>query len=84
MTGRIAFAVMFALLTAIPSMIAAAQPPTGETRAGMCEEFSGLTYGFCVALCEARQCDLQPASDERCAVLRRGFDRASGGVHPPC
>lgn len=84
MTRRIALAVMFALLSAIPSMIAAAEPSADATRAGMCEEFSGLAYGFCVALCEARECDLQPASDQRCAVLRRGFDRASGGIQPPC
>jgi len=61
-------------------------PPAGadETRAGMCAEYSGLAQGFCVALCEARECDLRPSDDERCAILRRGFERASGGVRAPC
>jgi hypothetical protein len=50
----------------------------------MCHDFPGLAFGFCVALCEARECDRQPPGDERCGVLRRGFDRATGGVEPPC
>ncbi len=50
----------------------------------MCSEFSGVTLGFCVALCEARQCDLRPQDDGRCTTLRRGFERASGGLTPPC
>ena len=45
MTGRIAFAfLMLSLLSATPS-IAAAEPATDETRAGMCEEFTGVAYG---------------------------------------
>jgi hypothetical protein len=60
------------------------EPGLDETRAGMCEAFSGVAFGFCVALCEARQCDLQPPDDARCLTLRRGFDRVTGGVQPPC
>ena len=76
--------VLALLLTAKPAISATPEPGTGETRAGMCDEFSGVAFGFCVALCEARECDRQPAGDQRCAVLRRGFDRATGGVQPPC
>lgn len=85
MAEKIARAFMFVLLfSSMPSVAATSEPVTNEPRAGMCEAFSGLAYGFCVALCEARECDLQPAGDERCTVLRRGFDRASGGLQPPC
>ena len=85
MIHKIALAMLFALLsfTTLPAA-ATVETSTDETRAGLCEEFSGLAFGFCVALCEARQCDLRPVDDERCAVLRRGFDRATGGVDAPC
>ena len=72
------------LLAAAPSGGVVRQEASGETRAGMCGEFSGLAFGFCVALCEARECDLQSIDDDRCAVLRRGFERATGGLEPPC
>jgi hypothetical protein len=71
------------LLIATPSGATSPQP-VAATRAGMCEHFSGLAFGFCVALCEARECDQQSTGDERCGVLRRGFDRATGGLEPPC
>ena len=69
---------------AMPSRAATLQTEADESRAAMCAEFSGVALGFCVALCEARQCDLRPDDDERCAILRRGFERASGGLLPPC
>jgi hypothetical protein len=83
MTRMIAVTLTLAFLfIAVP---ASAEPqPLTETRAGMCHDFPGLAFGFCVALCEARECDRQPPGDERCGVLRRGFDRATGGVEPPC
>jgi hypothetical protein len=85
MIRTMAIASTFALLlAAAPSSGAPLKPAADETRAGMCGDFSGLAFGFCVALCEARECDLQPPDDERCAVLRRGFERATGGVEPPC
>ena len=86
MLGKITIALTVALLftAAAPSAAAERQPGTDERRAGMCENFSALPFAFCVALCEARECDLQPSDDERCAVLRRGFERASGGLPPPC
>lgn len=85
MTDKIALALIFALLSfATPSAAVTQDTGTDETRAGMCENFSGLAFGICVALCEARECDLQPLDDERCAILRRGFDRASGGLQAPC
>ena len=55
-----------------------------EARAGMCEAYDGLAFTFCVALCEARQCDLVGADDGTCALLRRGFARASAGAAAPC
>jgi len=74
------------LLLSIAPLSAGAEPETArdDSRAGMCEDFPGLAFAFCVALCEARQCDLQPPDDARCAVLRRGFERASGGRQLPC
>jgi len=85
MVRMIAIASTFAFfLVAAPSSGVMLQPATDETRAGMCEDFSGLAFGFCVALCEARECDLQPLDDKRCAVLRRGFERTTGGIEPPC
>ena len=85
MKARIAIALVFAVSLALGRTVAdAREPGTDEARAGICEAFTGVTFGFCVALCEARECDRQPADDERCEVLRRGFDRVSGGVAPPC
>ena len=55
-----------------------------DERAGMCAAFDGVSFAFCVALCEARECDLRAVADERCVILRRGFARATGGVPPPC
>jgi len=77
--------VLIALLLLIaPTRALTLQAEADETRAGMCAEYSGLAQGFCVALCEARECDLRPNDDERCAILRRGFERASGGLPAPC
>jgi hypothetical protein len=76
--------VLIAMLLLAAPMRARSLPEPDETRAGMCAEFSGLALGFCVALCEARQCDLRPNDDERCAILRRGFERASDGLPAPC
>jgi len=55
-----------------------------EERAGMCDAYDGLAFTFCVALCEARACDLLDTDDVRCALLRDGFATASGGGTPPC
>jgi hypothetical protein len=57
---------------------------TGDARAGMCDAFDGLAFTFCVALCEARECDLLGADDNRCMLLRRGFARTSDGGAAPC
>jgi hypothetical protein len=84
---RLALAIVFALAlaaVAVPSNAPADEPGTDELRAGMCEGFDGLSFVFCVALCEARECDRQEPGDERCAVLARGFASASGGMTPPC
>ena len=85
MAGKLMIALVLMLLSgARPAVSATRGPGTDETRASMCDQFSGVAFGFCVALCEARECDLQPADDQRCAVLRRGFDRVTGGIQPPC
>ena len=72
------------LLLVAPTRALTPPAEADETRAGMCAEYPGLAQAFCVALCEARECDLRPNDDERCAILRRGFERASGGVRAPC
>ena len=84
---RRAFAIGLAL-----AIVAASAPPrasadavgTDETRAGMCDGFEGLPFVFCVAMCEARECDRLPASDERCAVLADGFASVAKGAMLPC
>lgn len=57
---------------------------TDETRAGMCDEFDGLPYVFCVAMCEARECDRLAPGDERCEALADGFASVTNGAAPPC
>ena len=76
------FAVAFLLLTlSIPG-----RPVRGDAddRAGMCDAFDGVAFTFCVAFCEARECDSAPLGDERCEVILRGFTRVTGGATPPC
>lgn len=62
----------------------ALEPGTDHSRAGMCEEFDGLSFLFCVAMCEARECDRQPSGDDRCEILARGFANVSNGAAAPC
>jgi hypothetical protein len=79
----IVLALAFACI-AVPSATAGEEPGTNELRAGMCDGFDGLPFVFCVALCEARECDRQDPSDERCALLARAFATATDGMVPPC
>jgi hypothetical protein len=65
-----------------PRVPLALQPD--DTRAGMCDAFDGLAFTFCVALCEAHECDLLGTDDSTCALLRRGFARTSDGAAAPC
>jgi hypothetical protein len=88
---RRASAIVFACALLISSPPAHAVDPGDlasdvelELRAGMCDAFEGLSFTFCVALCEARACDRRDAADERCSLLRRGFARVAGGANPPC
>jgi hypothetical protein len=86
---RVAVAIALALalaFVAVPPRAAAEAEELGtdELRAGMCDAYDGLSFVFCVALCEARECDRQAAADERCAILARGFANATGGMTPPC
>jgi len=84
---RVALAIVFALsLTHVvaTTRVAAGDLGTDETRAGMCEDFEGLPFVFCVAMCEARECDRLPPGDERCETLARGFAAVTNGASPPC
>ena len=84
---RVALAIGFALalaLGSLPPSVQALEPGTDEGRAGMCEDFDGLSFVFCVAMCEARECDRQPVGDERCEILAQGFASASHGAVAPC
>jgi len=84
---RLALAIAFALaLTCAPASTIAAddEPGTDESRAGMCEDFQGLPFVFCVAMCEARECDRQAPGDERCAILAAGFATVTNGAKSPC
>lgn len=84
---RSALAIVFALaMTCLsgPVSSAAIEPGTDEARAGMCEDFDGLSFVFCVAMCEARECDRQPAGDDRCELLAKGFANVSNGAVAPC
>lgn len=64
--------------------VGAAARGDGDERAGMCDAFDGVAFTFCVAVCEARECDLATPGDERCATMLRGFARVTGGATPPC
>jgi hypothetical protein len=82
---RFSLAILAALLLLGSGAPAVAfEPGTDDARAGMCDRFGGVAFTFCVAYCEARECDRQPLSDERCMALRRGFDRVAEGILPPC
>ena len=78
----ILFASAFLVLPLVPPHAQEILPD--DDRAGMCDAFEGLSFTFCVALCEARECDLLAADDARCALLRRGFERAAAGAILPC
>jgi hypothetical protein len=84
---RLALAIAFALaLICAPASTIASndEPGTDDSRAGMCEEFEGLPFVFCVAMCEARECDRQAPGDERCAILAAGFATVTNGATSPC
>ena len=72
----------------VPPLPETARAPSAllvdDTRAGMCDAFDGLAFTFCVALCEARECDLLDADDHTCTLLRRGFARTADGAAAPC
>jgi hypothetical protein len=73
----------FLSTSAVPNASAAALG-TDDARAGMCDDFDGLPFVFCVAMCEARECDRMPAGDERCDALADGFASVTNGAVPPC
>jgi hypothetical protein len=73
-----------ACLVAAPLAAQQNDAVTAVKRDGVCDGFDGLAFAFCVAICEARECHRQPPYDERCATLRSGFDRVTGGQSAPC
>lgn len=84
---RRALAILFASLLLIPLLslrLDAEVAAPDEGRAGMCAEYDGIPFAFCVAICEARQCDRLGSGDDRCTILQRGFRRVAGVDPPPC
>jgi hypothetical protein len=81
-TGAIVSALAFVILTMSPPAVTPRN--AAADRAGMCDAYDGVAFTFCVAYCEARECDTVPIGDERCALIRRGFARVTGGATPPC
>ena len=84
---RSALAIVFALILTISLLVSPAvslEPGQDETRAGMCADFDGLPFVFCVAMCEARECDRQPVGDDRCELLAKGFASVTNGAVAPC
>jgi hypothetical protein len=82
---RFSVAILAALLLlSWGTPVGAFEPGTDDARAGLCNSFAGVAFTFCVALCEARECDRQPVGDDRCMALSRGFERATDGAVPPC
>lgn len=84
---RRAFAIVLSLALLLP--VAALATPSDdlgsdESRAGMCDDFDGLPFVFCVAMCEARECDRLGSDDDRCALLAEGFATTTHGAPPPC
>jgi hypothetical protein len=77
-------AMVLALIVRIATAADVAIPGTDPSRAGWCAAYDGLAFTFCVAYCEARECDRAPVGDERCAIIRRGFGRVTDGDAPPC
>jgi hypothetical protein len=63
-----------------------ASTPDGETPAeeDVCDEFSGASYGLCVAYCEAMDCDEDPNADETaCERVSERFQAKSGELDAP-
>ncbi len=84
---RRALAIVLSLALLLPVAALAAPSDvlgTDESRAGMCDDFDGLPFVFCVAMCEARECDRLAPNDDRCATLARGFASVTKGAAPPC
>jgi hypothetical protein len=83
---RATFAVILvsAMALAMPTRAAGPLVELPASRAGMCDAYDGLAFTFCVALCEARECDRRASDDARCALLARGFARMTRGGVAPC
>lgn len=85
MRRALAIAFSLALIVLFASPVArAGDLGTDDARAGMCDDFDGLPFVFCVAMCEARECDRLSPDDDRCEALARGFASVTNGAVPPC
>jgi hypothetical protein len=83
---RRALAIVFAsaLVAVVVRPAWSDEPAPSDDRAGMCDAYEGVSFTFCVAYCEARDCDVLAADDARCALLRRGFESTTGDTALPC
>lgn len=73
----------FSVLLTAPTL---AKTPDGETPAeeDVCDEYSGASYGLCVAYCEAMDCDEDPNADETaCERVSERFQVKSGESDAP-
>ena len=84
MRATFALILVSAMALAMPTRAAGPLVAPPPSRAGMCDAYDGLAFTFCVALCEARECDRRAPDDARCALLARGFARMSRGAVAPC
>ena len=75
------------MFTALLIGVSFASTPDGETPAveSVCDDFSGASYGLCVAYCEATDCDTDEAKadDNACDTLHAKFVKHAG-EEPPC
>jgi len=78
---RLIAGVLLCAAVLVPPCLAAEPKSVGSA---ICDGYDGLPFAFCVAICEARECHRQPAYDKRCATLRSGFGRVTGGQSAPC
>ena len=73
------------LLSVTLSGVAYAQTFDGTTPAEEvdCDQYSGASYGLCVAYCEAQDCDVN-TTQPSCDSLRKNFQKKTGSSTFPC
>ncbi len=84
------FVFVLVVLIGLVAAPAVAQTADGQTPAEetVCDDagLTGASWGLCNAYCEAMDCDddFPLASEVACARVLEQFQRASGGLVPPC